>query len=231
MPSARTAPSRRPSLADNTRWGCSPPAQERSRETIDRFAVAAEELLRDRPFEQITVQDIVRAAERPIGSFYARFASKEALLPYLYQRYHEDLESRYAARFRRVDWQAVTLEEAVGEVVDLLLGLYVERRWLIRALALFARTHPEALPQDLIEQRRRVFEHAVDALLPHRERIRHDDPAAAIRFGVFFVSSVARDKLLFGEAPHARVTPMSRAALREELVRALFAYLTSEPPR
>ena len=230
MPSTTSRSRKRSSTAD-ARWRCSPPAQERSRETIDRFAAAAEELLRERPFEQITVQDIVGAAGRPIGSFYARFASKEALLPYLYQRYHEDLESRYAARFHRVDWQAIALEEAVGEVVDLLLGLYVERRWLIRALALFARMHPEALPEDLIEQRRRVFEHAVDALLPHRERIRHDDPAAAIRFGVFFVSSVARDKLLFGEAPHARVTPMSRIALREELFRALFAYLTSEPPR
>jgi hypothetical protein len=87
------------------------------------------------------------------------------------------------------------------------------------------------LPQDLLDQRRRVFEQPVDALLPHRSRIRHADPAAAIRFGVFFVSSVARDKLLFGEAPHARATAMTRVALRDELTRALFAYLTSEPPQ
>jgi AcrR family transcriptional regulator len=213
------------------RWRCSPPAQKRSRETIDRFAVAAEELLRDRPFEQIAVQDIVKAAGRPTGSFYARFASKEALLPYLYQRYHDGLEALFAARFRRVDWEAIGFEDAVEEVVDLLLGIYMERRWLLRALALFARTHPEALPADLVEQRRRVFDHAVDALLAQRDRIRHPDPAAAIRFGVFLVSSVARDKLLFGDAPHARVTPMTRAVLQQELVRALFAYLTLGPAR
>jgi AcrR family transcriptional regulator len=213
------------------RWRWSPPTQERSRETIDRFAAAAEDLLRARPFEQITVQDIVKASGRPIGSFYARFGSKEALLPYLYQRYHDGLEDLYAARFRRVDWNALDLEEGVAAVVDLLLGLYTERRWLIRALALFARTYPEALPADLVEQRRRVFDRPVDALLPHRSRIRHADPSAAIRFGVFLVSSLAREKLLFGEAPHARVTPMPRAALRGELIRALFAYLTSDPPR
>jgi AcrR family transcriptional regulator len=213
-----------------TRWRWSPPTQERSRETIDRFAAAAEDLLREHPFEQITVQDIVTAAGRPIGSFYARFGSKEALLPYLYQRYHDGLEDLYAARFRRVDWNALDLEQGVAEVVDLLLGLYTERRWLIRALALFARMHPEALPADLVEQRRRVFDRPVDALLPHRSRIRHADPSAAIRFGVFLVSSAAREKLLFGEAPHARVTPMPLAALRGELIRMLFAYLTSDPP-
>lgn len=221
-PAAKRAP------GPDTHWRHSPPVQKRSRETIDRFAAAAEDLLRELPFEQIAVQDIVRAAGRPIGSFYARFASKEALLPYLYQRYHDSLDALFAARFHRVDWEGIDLEAAVGEVVDLLLGLYTDRRWLLRALALFARMHPEALPADLIERRRLVFEHAVDALLPNRDRIRHDDPAAAIRFGVFFVSSVARDKLLFGEAPHARVTPMTRAALRDELARALFAYLTSE---
>jgi AcrR family transcriptional regulator len=231
MSRTRVLPPRPSPSGAGTRWKCSPPVQERSRETIDRFAAAAEDLLRTQPFEQVTVQDIVKAAGRPIGSFYARFASKEALLPYLYQRYHEGLEALYATRFRRVDWEGIELEDAVAEVVDLLLGLYTERRWLIRALALFARMHPEALPPDLVEQRRRVFEQPVDALLRHRDRIRHADPASAIRFGVFFVSSVARDKLLFDEAPHARVTPMTRAVLRDELIRALFAYLTSEPPR
>jgi AcrR family transcriptional regulator len=231
MDSVATHRSHRRASGPGTRWRWSPPTQKRSRETIDRFAEAAENLLREHPFEQITVQDIVKVAGRPTGSFYARFASKEALLPYLYQRYHDDLEGLYASRFRRVDWEAIDLEAAVAEVVDLLLGLYTERRWLLRALALFARMHPEALPQDLLDQRRRVFEQPVDALLPHRSRIRHADPAAAIRFGVFFVSSVARDKLLFGEAPHARATAMTRVALRDELTRALFAYLTSEPPQ
>lgn len=228
MPATSTNRSRRAPAA--TRWRLSPPVQERSRETIDRFAAGAEELLRDRPFERISVQDIATAAGRPIGSFYARFASKEALLPYLYQRYHDGLEALYETRFRRVAGET-KLEDAIESVVDLLLGLYTERRWLIRALALFARTHPEALPPDLVEQRRRVFEQPVLALMKHRARIRHSDPAAAIRFGVFLVSAAAREKLLFSQAPHARVTPMTRATLKRELVRTLFAYLTEAGPR
>jgi hypothetical protein len=115
--------------------------------------------------------------------------------------------------------------------VDITLAIYVERLWLIRALALFTRMRPESLPEDLVERRRQAYDVAVEALLPHRARIAHRDPEAAIRFAVFVVSSVAREKLLFPEAPLSRITPISRRALRAELVRVFFSYLVTEAPR
>ncbi len=214
-----------------SRWSRTAPIQRRGHETAERFAAATEALLRTRPFEEISIQDIVRMAGRPTGSFYARFASKEALLPFLYQRYHEDLEPRFAARLGRVDWDSLDLGAASAALVDVLIAQYTERRWLIRALALFTRMRPEALPDDLVRRRRRVFDHAVQALIRHRRRITHDDAEAAIRFGVYLVCAVAREKLLFGEAPHSRVTPMTRATLRAELVRTLYAYLTTRTSR
>jgi AcrR family transcriptional regulator len=213
------------------RWRHAPPAQARSRRTTDRFARAAEELLRTRPFEEVTVQDIVRRAGRPIGSFYARFASKEALLPFLYQRYHDGLEPLFRRRLERVAWTSLDFADTVAAVVDVILATYAERLWLLRALALWARQRPESLPADIVERRKRVYEIAVDRLLPHRTHIPHPDPAAAIQFGIFVVSSVAREKLLFAEAPLSRITPLSRRALRDELVRILHSYLTTRAPR
>src|SRR5262249_33912422 len=140
------------------RWRCAPPVQARSRETVDLFARAAEELLRERSFEEIGVLDIVRRAARPIGSFYAPFASKEALLPCRYQRYHEGLETLVASRVALVPWASLSFARTVEAFVDLLIGLYDERRWLIRALALFARLRPEALPPDVVERRLRVYD-------------------------------------------------------------------------
>jgi len=229
MPSTLQGPRHRPAAA--ARWRCAPPAQARSRETVDRFAQAAEELLRERPFEEIGVQDIARRAGRPVGSFYARFASKEALLPFLYLRYHVGLEPLLAARLARVAWSRIGFERTVEAVVDIVIGMYTERRWLIRALALFARMRPEALPADLVEQRRRVYAPLEAVLQRHAARMPHADPAAAIRFGVFMISSIARERLLFAEAPLARITPLSRTELRRELVRALYSYLTAEAPR
>lgn len=177
------------------------------------------------------MQDIARRAGRPVGSFYARFASKDALLPYLYQRYHEGLEALFVTRLQRVAWARLGYARTVATLVEFLLGLYVERRWLIRALALFTRMRPESLPGDLVERRRRVYDHAVAILLRHRAHIAHADPEAAIRFAVFAASSVAREKLLFGDAPHSRVTPMARETLRRELVRMIHTYLSKEVPR
>src|SRR5689334_2118765 len=179
------------------RWRRSPPSQARSRETVDRFALAAEALLRTRSFEEIGIQDIVRHAGRPTGSFYARFASKEALLPLLYQRYHDGLAALVAERVSRVPWGALDLAHTVAAFAELVSSVSEERPWLIRALALFARTRPEALPRDLVERRRAVYEPVMAVLLRHRARIRHPDPDAAVRFVVFLALSVAREKLLF----------------------------------
>jgi AcrR family transcriptional regulator len=198
---------------------------------VDRFALAAEALLKTRPFEEIGVQDIVRRAGRPIGSFYARFGSKEALLPLLYQRYHEGLEALVASHLARVKWATLDFRQAVEAFVRFVIAVYSERPWLIRAVALFARMRPEALPADLVERRRAVYEPLMAVLLRHRSRIAHPDPEAAVRFVVFLAMSVAREKLLFTDAPQSRLTPMSRAELERELTRVVHAYLRPEAHR
>jgi AcrR family transcriptional regulator len=217
--------------APAVRWRHAAPAQARSRETTERFARAAEELLRTGPFEDISIQDIVRRADRPIGSFYARFRTKDALLPFLYQRYHEGMEELVSSRLARVPWATLDLRQAVEQLVDLQIAIFTERPWLIRAMALFARTSPQALPGDLVERRRMVYEPIVQIFMRHRTRIMHSDPENAIRFGLFMMGAVAREKLLFVDAPHSRITPMAHGALRDELVRMLWSYLTCRGPR
>src|SRR5258706_6103465 len=104
MRATTTGPGRLRPSARATRWTMAVPLQARSRDTVRRFAGAAEALLRDRPFERITIQDIVARAERPIGSFYARFKSKEALLPFLYERYDQSLAQYLESRLGNVAW-------------------------------------------------------------------------------------------------------------------------------
>lgn len=227
MATARTRGARkRPRVP--ARFRSQPPVQARSRETMDRFAEAVEALLQTRRFEEISIQDIVRRARRPIGSFYARFGSREALLPHLYQRYHERLESAVQAKLSRVPWESLDFPETVAALVDFMIRMYDDDRGLIRAVAIFARTHPDALPADIVAHRRRIYEPLVHLLMSHRRHIAHADPEAAARFALFLGSSVAREKILFADAPHSRVTPMTREDLRQELIRSLHAYLTFE---
>jgi len=208
------------------RYRVAAPAQTRGHATQERFAEAAEALLRGRHFEDISLQDIVRRARRPIGSFYAQFASKEALLPLLYRRYDARLEARVRDAFGRVDWEPLDLAGTAAAVVDALIALFEADRELIRTLALFARAHPEALPADLVPRRKRIYDVPFEKLARHREQITHEDADAAIRFGLFLVVTLAREKLLFSDAPQSRITPMGHDALRAELTRALLGYLS-----
>ncbi len=146
-------------------------------------------------------------------------------MPHLYQRYNDGLEPLIAARVAAVAWDKLSFPATCAGIVDLFLSIYAERRWLLRELILFARQHPEALPEGLVEQRQATFGRAVQVLLRHRDRFTHDDPEYAARFALYMLSAVARDKLLFPEAPHSRATPMTEQGLRDELVRSLTSYL------
>ncbi|HEX8316760.1 TetR/AcrR family transcriptional regulator [Longimicrobium sp.] len=206
------------------------PLQLRSRETLERVAAATERLLEERPFEEITIGEILRQARCSSGSFYARFGSKDALLPFLYERYDAELRPRIEARMERTPWRELTFRDACAALVRGTLEMYLERRNLMRALALYARTHPDAFSDSFYQQRREVQELPLAVLRPFLAQVPHPSPEAALRMGFFVVACAAREKLLFGDAPHAAVTPVTLDGLTRELTHVLHSYLATPPP-
>ena len=90
-----------------------PAKQGRSRQTLERILRATRELLQEKEFEEITVAEIVQQAQSSCGAFYARFPSKEALLPALYDAYSRSLStettvwsdpSTWGERYRHARW-------------------------------------------------------------------------------------------------------------------------------
>ena len=202
------------------------PLQDRSRRTLEKIGRAVEELLATRSFDDISVNDIVRRARCSIGSFYARFASKDDLLPYLYERYDADLRPRIQARAAPSEWEHLSFRETVALVVGHTVDMYLERRHLLRAVALLARTTPTAVNPAARTARGATTDIPAKLLARFTRDIRHDDPLDAARIGFFMVAAIAREKILFGEAPHAASTALGTDRLKRELTRMLFAYLT-----
>jgi AcrR family transcriptional regulator len=206
------------------------PLQLRSRETLERVASATERLLGERTFEEITIGDILREARCSSGSFYARFAGKDALLPFLYERYDAQLRPRLEARLAGEPWRGMTFREACATLIRGMLEMYLERRNLMRALALYARTNPGAFSDSFYQQRHEVQELPLAILQPFIGQIPHPLPEAALRMGFFVVACAAREKLLFGDTPHAAVTPVTLQGLERELAHVLHSYLATPPP-
>lgn len=62
------------------------PSQARSQRTMEEVYRALDELLRDRAFDRITISDLATHADAAVGSIYARFKDKNALLAGLHLR-------------------------------------------------------------------------------------------------------------------------------------------------
>ncbi|HEX6883644.1 MAG TPA: helix-turn-helix domain-containing protein [Planctomycetota bacterium] len=201
------------------------PQQERSRRTLARLLEATEALLDERPFEAIAVDEIVRAARTSVGAFYARFRDKAALLPALYERYDERLEL-YLARHARARLAASrSMSETAARIVALFVGYLRPRVNLMRALALYARTHPAEIDEEMRARRARQFAFVHAALLAHRAEMRHEDPERAVELAVFFAAATCRDRILFAAAPHTAVLRGTDRELVREGARMMVGYL------
>lgn len=60
--------------------GVRPGTQKRSKELVDRLFATALELLKDRGFDELTIDELCTAAGATVGSFYARFDNKQAFV-------------------------------------------------------------------------------------------------------------------------------------------------------
>ncbi len=194
---------------------------------MDRMVRAAEDLLEERPFDAVSVAEIVRRAGTSVGAFYARFSSKSDLLSAIYARRFgaeaTERSRKYLAQFAA---REMPLEHRTREVVSNMVTYFQSNRRLLQEMALQAGHREETLPTGSREARahRAAFNDGwARAFLGHPEQIGHPDPKRAVRFGLFVAAAACRDALLLGE-PGAE--DLQAEDLVGELSRALNAYLT-----
>jgi AcrR family transcriptional regulator len=203
-----------------------PPSQARAQQTLHRIVAAAERLLQNQSFEELTIADLVREAQTTTGSFYARFASKEALLPYLYEIY-DARGAEAVGKSLPLDTSRSGLPDLVRELVSLISRGVGGVRWLLRAMAIYARTHPDRLPPSAFERSRQIYAMSSKLLTP---RLNHCPARVAdirARFTTYAVITLTREHQLFGDTPLAAALGLDRKTFESELARMATAYLAS----
>ena len=129
--------------ATDEKW-VTQPQQARSKETMNRFVLAAERLLREKPFDDITIGEIVDGAERTVGSFYARFDDKWALLRTVVHRYLEQIRVFLDDLLSSEEWAKYSLAEMVRVTAHATVGLYRAHGHIFRAGLAFSATDEPA---------------------------------------------------------------------------------------
>jgi len=204
-----------------------PSKQQRSKATQERILNATAEILKTQSFDFISVRRIVDVAETSIGSFYARFRDKDALLAALYERDELRLEKRLLRLSRQID-QASSIDAIARLAADHVVVRYGENPALSRALFEFSMRAPESEEaQQLSDLRARQYGFIADALYRFEAEISHKDSKRAIQLGLYFLSVSCRNRLFYPYAPQARTIKISKNDLKHELAELLIRYLTA----
>jgi AcrR family transcriptional regulator len=217
-----------PASAEPVRARANPLKQERSARTLAKLVDAAEALLGERGLEYATVPRIARRARMSVGVVYRRFPDKDAMLRAVYERFFTRSHESVRRALDPERWPDMPLAPMVRMVVGGLVAAYRCQRGLLRALTLYAETHPDA------EFRRRADELNAETLrlvttlfARRRGEIAHPHPQSAIRFGFLVVALSLRGILLRGDDDESHLRPFRVPAdrLGEELSILYLGYL------
>ena len=204
-----------------------PPSQERSRRTADRITAAALELLGEGTFETMSVGEIARRAGISVGGFYARFASKEALLDHLN---HGILEGLVASVRDELDPERVAglgIREIVRRYLALAVRSFRRHQPVLRQVALRSRTSLDPEFRERVRAANRAVHDEFRArLFERRAEIGHLEPEVAVDVGLTAVSGAMREYVLF-QAARPQFDALEDDHLVAELTDLFCTYLRS----
>ena len=139
--------------------------RRRSKRTLEAILSATVALLERRSFDEISIAEIILKAGSSTGSFYARFATKEDLLPALYERYHQALPERMERMRRTLARRPHSLAETCRLIVEAYAAGFEEHPNLMRAIVLYARKG-EGTTKPYLGERAKLHEDTIELFAP-----------------------------------------------------------------
>jgi AcrR family transcriptional regulator len=214
-----------------------PTYQERGRNTLQRLLDAAERTLESDGLEGATVPAIAAQAGMSVGNVYKRFRDKDSLLQAVYERFFLDSFAGNEFALDPAKWEGAQTAELLSTLVSGMIEGYRVRRSLVRALLLYAQTHPDPAFRSHSEQLRLQSLGLFERLLRDRRAdIGHPHPERAIRFVVMLIGHALETAVLSeaggGLSSGDFLSHPSETAV--ELSRIVYGYLRvrgSERPR
>jgi AcrR family transcriptional regulator len=173
------------------------PRQARSQATLERFVEATRQLLEQQSFEDITVADIVQRAERTVGSFYARFDDKYAVLHVLTDRLQHRIADVVRAFCDPVRWDGAPVYDFMVESIRLNVQAYRRAGPLYKA-SLQASVTDERFRRRRMETMRLCAELQKQLVVSRAHELGCADPVRASDMMFELVSATLDHELLFG---------------------------------
>lgn len=199
--------------------------QKRSQRTLDRILAAAEGLLNERDFDELTMSELAERAGCAIGTVYARIPSKSVLLECMYERdtarNRADLEGSLAGC---IDGD---LRARAQALCDLTVDILSTRHGVNRAITSHLFSRAGAGPNMFRREATKMFKQAAAFLAQCRDEIACPDPERACQFALLAVVATAQSRIVDGPRSGLQLR-FSKSELKERLARLLLNYLQVE---
>ena len=205
------------------------PCQQRSRDSQERILRAAEALIKSKGFEALTTAEVVRRSRTSIGTLYARFGDKTALLHAVQDRVQAREEAVMRAQLAKVDWGCLTLEASVRRLLEIKQEATEGDGRLFEAFVVHGATDPVLRAQGY-RHKATVEELEVEVLMRHAGEIGHADPEDAARVASRLAQAAQEEyvqRSLSGVSLPAVAPP---ELLLQRLAEVIIAYLKNPQP-
>ncbi|EHP37641.1 putative regulatory protein, TetR family [Cupriavidus basilensis OR16] len=199
-----------------------PPRQSRSEQNLGNMIKAGRALAEQRgDLDDISLNEVVKAAETSIGAFYARFKDKEAFLQVMLEAALDEADALTQRSVARDPvWQAGPATAIVDRIVRVYVGQFRQNRGLFRGfLRHYSATGSGDNPMRLANRR------IQDLLVPLLAR-QLDSPRAAtadfeVRVAIQFLVGTLANLLLNDPGP----LHLEERKLETHLIRMMKRYL------
>ena len=196
--------------------------QGRSQRTLEKILQAAEELLHDRGFDELTMADLAEHAGCAVGTVYGRIPNKDSLLACLYER----LESCSRGRAVRMvaECRDLGLQGRVAGICDALIDIMVSTRGVNRAVTTHLWSRPGGDVHGFRRSTTATFKQAAAFLAECGDEITHQRKRDACEFGLLTIFTMGQDRIVFGDRSGIQMRYSVRA-LKSRLATVLLSYL------
>ncbi len=207
------------------------PRQERSRKSAESILNAVETLLElGRNFEDVSITEITALAGTTTGGFYARFASKHAVLITLYQEVAlRELRNAIHDALDPAACEGKDIRYVVHAYLGSMAAVYAKHRAVWRSVGLSMRVDADFKDAlDLVIQLNKEIAGVLRArVLERRVQIGHPDPEFALDLANLFCDGTLHYKINLGLStiPFSHANWVSDEKMVDELTNAFLAYL------